>query len=149
MRRIMFKLFEVRDGKFTALPDVSSKKIKAFLFSSIIGLIIVSLSGWLKISEKDLWKIYTLILQQLGLSHELPRTESERGLDARIELEVDRALQEVQPEYDRIIAEADKKYQPRYIEEDNDESVCYTDECKKLAPPMRICAPWAENCPKN
>ena len=145
----MFKLFEVRDGKFTALPDVSSKKIKAFLFSSIIGLIIVSLSGWLKISEKDLWKIYTLILQQLGLSHELPRTESERGLDARIELEVDRALQEVQPEYDRIIAEADKKYQPRYIEEDNDESVCYTDECKKLAPPMRICAPWAENCPKN
>jgi len=145
----MFKLFEVRDGKFTALPDVSSKKIKAFLFSSIIGLIIVSLSGWLKISEKDLWKIYTLILQQLGLSHELPRTESERELDARIELEVDRALQEVQPEYDRIIAEADKKYQPRYIEEDNDESVCYTDECKKLAPPMRICAPWAENCPKN
>lgn len=145
----MFKLFEVRDGKFTALPDVSSKKIKAFLFSSIIGLIIVSLSGWLKISEKDLWKIYTLILQQLGLSHELPRTESEKELDARIELEVDRALQEVQPEYDRIIAEADKKYQPRYIEEDNDESVCYTDECKKLAPPMRICAPWAENCPKN
>ena len=145
----MFKLFEVRDGKFTALPDVSSKKIKAFLFSSIIGLMIVSLSGWLKISEKDLWKIYTLILQQLGLSHELPRTESERELDARIELEVDRALQEVQPEYDRIIAEADKKYQPRYIEEDNDESVCYTDECKALAPPMRICAPWAENCPKN
>jgi hypothetical protein len=145
----MFKLFEVRDGKFTALPDVSSKKIKAFLFSSIIGLIIVSLSGWLKISEKDLWKIYTLILQQLGLSHELPRTESERELDARIELEVDRALQEVQPEYDRIIAEADKKYQPRYIEEDNDETLCYTDDCKKLAPPMRICASWVENCPKN
>jgi len=145
----MFKLFEVRDGKFTALPDVSSKKIKAFLFSSIIGLMIVSLSGWLKISEKDLWKIYTLILQQLGLSHELPRTESERELDARIELEVDRALQEVQPEYDRIIAEADKKYKPIYVDEVNDETLCYTDDCKKLAPPMRICASWVENCPKN
>jgi len=144
MRRIMFKLFEVRGGKFTALPDVSSKKIKAFIFSSIIALIIVSLSGWLKISEKDLWKIYTLILQQIGLSHELPRKEREKELDARIELEVDKALQEVQPEYDRIIAEADKKYQPRYVEEENDESVCYTEECKKLAPPMRIFAPWIE-----
>ena len=145
----MFKLFEVRGGKFTALPDVSSKKIKAFLFSSIIGLIIVSLSGWLKISEKDLWKIYTLILQQLGLSQELPRKENEKELDARIELEVDKAIRDVIPEYDRIISDYDQKYKPIYIDEVNDETLCYTDDCKKLAPPMRICAPWAENCPKN
>ena len=66
----MFKLFEVRGGKFTALPDVSSKRIKSIIFGSIAVLIIVSLSGWLKMSEKELWKIYTLILQQLGLSYE-------------------------------------------------------------------------------
>jgi len=145
----MFKLFEVRGGKFTALPDVSSKKIKAFLFSSIIVLIIVSLSGWLKMSEKDLWKIYTLILQQLGLSHELPRRESEKELDARIELEVDKAIRDVIPEYDRIISDYDQKYKPVCVDEVNDETLCYTDECKKLAPPMRICASWVENCPKN
>ena len=146
---MMFKLFEVRGGKFTALPDVSSKKIKAFLFSSIIVLIIVSLSGWLKMSEKDLWKIYTLILQQLGLSHELPRRESEKELDARIELEVDKAIRDVIPEYDRIISDYDQKYKPVCVDEVNDETLCYTDECKKLAPPMRICASWVENCPKN
>ena len=145
----MFKLFEVRGGKFTALPDVSSKKIKAFLFSSIIGLIIVSLSGWLKMSEKDLWKIYTLILQQLGLSQELPRKENQKELDARIELEVDKAIRDVIPEYDRIISDYDQKYKPIYIDEVNDETLCYTDDCKKLAPPMRICASWVENCPKN
>ena len=145
----MFKLFEVRGGKFTALPDVSSKKIKAFIFSSIIGLIIVSLSGWLKMSEKDLWKIYTLILQQLGLSQELPRRESEKELDVRIELEVDKAIRDVIPEYDRIISDYDQKYKPIYIDEVNDETLCYTDDCKKLAPPMRICASWVENCPKN
>ena len=145
----MFKLFEVRGGKFTALPDVSSKKIKAFIFSSIIGLIIVSLSGWLKMSEKDLWKIYTLILHQLGLSHELPRRESEKELDVRIELEVDKAIRDVIPEYDRIISDYDQKYKPIYIDEVNDETLCYTDDCKKLAPPMRICASWVENCPKN
>jgi len=145
----MFRLFEVRDGKFTTLPDVSSKKIKSVIFSSIIVLIIVALSGWLKISEKDLWKIYTLILQQFGLSHELPRTESEKELDARIELEVDRAIRDVIPEYDRIISDYDKKYKPIYIDEVNDETLCYTDECKALAPPMRICAPWAPDCTKN
>ena len=146
---MMFKLFEVKGGKFTALPDVSSKKIKAFLFSSIIGLIIVSLSGWLKMSEKDLWKIYTLILQQLGLSQELPRRESEKELDVRIELEVDKAIRDVIPEYDRIISDYDQKYKPIYVDEVNDETLCYTDDCKKLAPPMRICASWVENCPKN
>ena len=142
----MFRLFEIKDGKLTTLPDVSSKKIKSVIFSSIIVLMIVSLSGWLKISEKELWKIYTLILQQFGLSHELPRTESEKQLEARIELEVDRAIENVRPEYDRIIAKEDQKYKPIYIDEVNDESVCYTEECKSLAPPMRICAPWVDNC---
>ena len=142
----MFKLFEVRGGKFTALPDVSSKRIKSIIFGSIAVLIIVSLSGWLKMSEKELWKIYTLILQQLGLSYELPRKESEKELEARIELEVDKAIRDVIPEYDRIIAEADKKYKPIYIDGVNDETLCYTEECKSLAPPMRICAPWVDNC---
>ena len=142
----MFKLFEVRDGKLTALPDVSSKRIKSIIFGSIAVLIIVSLSGWLKISEKELWKIYTLILQQLGLSYELPRKEREKELEARIELEVDRAIRDVIPEYDRIISDYDKKYKPIYIDEVNDETLCYTEECKSLAPPMRICAPWIDNC---
>jgi hypothetical protein len=146
MRRMMFKLFEVRGGKLTTLPVVSPKRIKSIIFGSIAVLIIVSLSGWLKMSEKELWKIYTLILQQLGLSYELPRTESEKELEARIELEVDRAIENVRPEYDRIIAEADSIYKPRYIDEVNDDTLCYTEECKSLAPPMRICAPWVDNC---
>ena len=142
----MFKLFEVRGGKLTTLPDVSSKRIKSIIFGSIAVLIIVSLSGWLKVSEKELWKIYTLILQQLGLSYELPRKEREKELEARIELEVDRAIRDVIPKYDRIISDYDKKYKPIYIDEVNDETLCYTDECKSLAPPMRICAPWIDNC---
>jgi len=142
----MFKLFEVRNGKLITLPDVSSKKIKSVIFGSIAVLIIVTLSGWLKINEKDLWKIYTLMLRQFGLNYELPRKEVEKELEARIELEIDSAIENVRPEYDRIIAEADIIYKPRYIEEKNDESVCYTEECKSLAPPMRICAPWVSGC---
>jgi hypothetical protein len=43
-------------------------------------------------SEKELWKIYTLMLRQFGLSYELPRKEREQELEARIELEVDSAI---------------------------------------------------------
>ena len=145
----MFKLFEIKNGKLTTLPDISSKKIKSVIFSFIIVLIIVSLSGWLKISEKDLWKIYTSILQQFGLNHELPRTESEKELESRIELEVDRAINNVTPEYDRIISDYDRKYKPRYSEKPVDENVCYTKDCKALGGELRICSSWVDGCPKE
>jgi hypothetical protein len=142
----MFKLFEIKEGKFTAIPDVSSKKIRGFIFGSIIILAVISLSGWLKIDEKDIWKFYNQIVQHFGLDRDSIRIESEKERDARIESDVDRAIEQVIPEYDRIIREADQIYQPKYLEEENDETLCYTDECKVLAPPMRICAPWIDDC---
>ncbi len=146
MRRIMFKLFEFKGGKFTAIPDITSKKIRGFIFGSIIILIVISLSGWLKIDEKDIWKFYNQIVEHFGLDRDSIRIESENERDARIESDVDRAIEQVTPEYDRIIREADQIYQPKYLEEENDETLCYTDECKALAPPMRICAPWVDDC---
>ena len=147
----MFKIFEIKEGKFTAFPQLSSKKIKGFFIISAVIAIISLFSGWLNISEKQLWKYYQLLLEQLNLKYELPELKNNQDkLDARVELEVDRALTEVTPEYDRIIAEADKnKYKPRYVDGVNDETVCYTDECKALAPPMRLCSPWVDDCPKE
>ncbi len=142
----MFKLFEFKGGKFTAIPDITSKKIRGFIFGSIIILIVISLSGWLKIDEKDIWKFYNQIVEHFGLDRDSIRIESEKERDARIESDVDRAIEQVTPEYDRIIREADQIYQPKYLEEENDETLCYTDECKALAPPMRICAPWVDDC---
>ena len=147
----MFNIFEIKEGKFTAFPQLSSKKIKGFFIISAVIAIISLFSGWLNISEKQLWKYYQLLLEQLNLKYELPELKNNQDkLDARVELEVDRALTEVTPEYDRIIAEADKnKYKPRYVDGVNDETVCYTDECKTLAPPMRLCSPWVDDCPKE
>ena len=147
----MFKIFEIKEGKFTAFPQLSSKKIKGFFIISAVIAIISLFSGWLNISEKQLWKYYQLLLEQLNIKYELPELKNNQDkLDARVELSVDRALAEATAEYDRIIAEADKsKYKPRYVDGVNDEAVCYTDECKALAPPMRLCAPWVDDCPKQ
>ena len=145
----MFRLFEIKDGKFTTLPDVSPGKIKNTIIVSAILLLISFVSGILTIDEKHLWKFYNVIIKQFGFQLELPDSKNEKSLESKIELEIDNSIKNVEREYDRIIREADKKYQPRYIEEKNDETLCYTDECRSLAPPMRICAPWLDDCPSQ
>ena len=70
-------------------------------------------------------------------------------LDRRIKGDVNRAIDAVNPEYNRIISEYDKKYEQRYIEYPIDKFDWYTDECKKLGGEMRICAPWVDSCPKK
>jgi hypothetical protein len=91
----MFKLFEYKDKQFKVLPSLSTKNIKGFFIVSIVIIIITSLSGWLKFEEKDLWKIYSLLIDQLNLKQELPDLrDNEKKLEAEIELEVDRAIRE-------------------------------------------------------
>ena len=143
----MFKLFEVKEGKFEVLPTIRTGNIKKGLIVVVVMITIASLSGWLKIEEKDLWKVYHLLIEKLNLEQVLPEiVDNEEKLDVKVELEVDSALIEVIPKYDQIILEEDKKYQPKYMDEVNDENLCYTEECKSLSPPMRICSPWMEGC---
>lgn len=128
-------------------PGIKQYAIIGIVLSSIIA----TLSQCTGISTNHLWDLLDEIQRKYfpqSIINEFIIKDPEK-LNRRVERDVDRAIQNVTPEYDRIIAEADKKYKPRYVDEKNDESVCYTDECKALAPPMRICSPWVENCPKN
>lgn len=142
----MFKIFEFKGGKVSFLPSLDPKHIKGFFISTIILLIVIGLAGWLKIDEKDVWKFYNLLIQQFGLKEQVPQQDRQKELDSRVEIEVDKAIRDVEPEYNRIIVELDRKYKPRYMDLKNDKSVCYTDECKALAPPMRICSAWVDGC---
>jgi hypothetical protein len=143
----MFKLFEIKEGKFKVLPTLNPKHIKGFIIISIIALIIAGFSDHFKIDEKQLWKIYTAIIEKFGLKQDIPDLpDHQKQLDAKVELEVDKAIRNYWREIKESPAEV---YKPRYIEEENDESVCYTEECKALAPPMRLCAPWVDNCPQQ
>jgi hypothetical protein len=142
----MFKIFEVKDGKTTFLPILNPNNIKKSIIVSVIILFVVGISVWLKVDEKDIWKFYNLLIEQFGLKQQAPHIDRQKEIEARIEIEVDKAIRDVNSEYDRIISDYDKKYKQKYMDLKNDESVCYTDECKKLAPPMRICAPWVKDC---
>jgi hypothetical protein len=128
-------------------PDIKQYAIIGIVLSSIIAI----LSQCTGVSENGLWDLFDEIQRKYfpqTILNEFIIKDPEK-LNRRIGRDVDRAIQNVTSEYDRIIEEADQKYKPKYVDEKNDESVCYTDECKALAPPMRICAVWVENCPKN
>jgi hypothetical protein len=128
-------------------PDIKQYAIIGIILTSIIA----SLSQCTGIRETSLWDVFDEIQRKYfpqTILNEFIIKDPEK-LNRRIGRDVDRAIQNVTLEYDRIIEEADQKYKPKYVDEKNDESVCYTDECKALAPPMRICAVWVEDCPKN
>ena len=140
----MFKLFEIKSGKFTVLPDVNPKNIKGSIIAVVIVAVVVFLSGWLKIEEKELWKFYNSIIQHFGLKQNLPDINNEKKLDAKIESEVDRAIRE----YEDLTRDSDppRVPLPRFIEMAPDEASCYSEECKKLGGEMRLCAPWVDTC---
>jgi hypothetical protein len=119
--------------------------------SIILSTLIAALSQCTGIHENNLWDLLDEVQRKYFPQTTINRViiQDPEKLNRRIQRDVDKAINNVTPEYDRIISDYDRKYKPRYVEEQNDETVCYTDECKSLAPPMRICAPWVDDCPKD
>lgn len=143
----MIKLFEFKNGKLSTFPEIGLNAIKGFALTTLILLIVSFLAGLFKLSDKDIWKIYHLILQHFGLSSRLPEIKNKPSLDAKAEVEVDRALRE----YEELTGDYGvvKLPAPIFSEKPVDVSVCYTDECKSLGGEMRLCSPWYEGCSKN
>jgi hypothetical protein len=128
---------------------VSNKTI--ITTSIVLSTIIAALSQCTGIHENNLWDILDEVQRKYFPQTTINKViiQDPEKLNRRIQRDVNKAIDNVIPEYDRIISDYDRKYQPKYVEEKNDESVCYTDECKSLAPLMRICAPWVDDCPKD
>jgi hypothetical protein len=131
--------------------NFGSKKPTIFNYA-IVGIvlttIIATLSQCTGVTTNDLWDLLDEIQRKYfpqSILNEFILKDPEK-LNRRIIRDVDKAIRNVTPEYDRIIREADQKYQPKYLEKPVDDSVCYTEECKKLGGEMRICAPWVSGC---
>ena len=126
-------------------------KKQIIIISVVLSGIVATLSQCTGISSDHLWDLLDEVQRTL-----FPQTiindillQDPDIIRRRVGRDVTRAIDAVTPEYDRIIAEANKKFRPKYVDETNDESVCYTDQCKALAPPMRICSVWVDTCPKD
>jgi len=128
-------------------------KKQLIIVGIIVSTLIASLSQCTGVSENGLWDLLDEIQRKYfpqGILNELILQDPNQ-VKRRVERDVDRAIRDVTKEYDRIIDKSNEKYKPRFIEETNDESLCYTEDCKKLAPPIRMCSPVFEgiNCPSK
>jgi hypothetical protein len=125
-------------------PTIFNYAIVGIVLTTIIAI----LSQCTGVSKNGLWDLLDEIQRRYfpqGILNEFILKDPEK-LNRRIIRDVDKAIRDVTPEYDRIISDYDRKYKPKYLEKPVDDSVCYTEECKKLGGEMRICAPWIEDC---
>jgi hypothetical protein len=122
-------------------------KKQLIILSIVLSSIIAALSQCTGASEDGLWDLLDEIQRKY-----FPQTilneifiQDPNKVERRVKRDVDRALDEVTPEYDRIIEESNKRYKPRYVEKPPDGSEAQ----RLLGGEMRICAVWVDDCPKD
>ena len=122
-------------------------KKQLIILSTVLSFLIAALSQCTGVSENGLWDLLDEIQRKY-----FPQTilneifiQDPNKVERRVKRDVDRALDEVTPEYDRIIQESNKRYKPRYSEKAPDGSEAQ----KLLGGEMRICAVWVDDCPKQ
>jgi hypothetical protein len=124
-------------------PDIKQYAIIGIVLSSVIAV----LSQCTGVSENGLWDLLDEVQRKYfpqTILNEFILKDPEK-LNRRIKRDVDRAIDEVTPEYDRIIEESNKRYKPRYVEKAPDGSEAQ----RLLGGEMRICAVWVDDCPKQ
>ena len=117
-------------------------KKQLLILGLVLSSIIAALSQCTGVSENGLWDLLDEIQRKYfpqTILNELILQDSNQ-VKRRVERDVTRAIDEVMPEYDRIIQQAIKK--PKYVEKEPDGSEAQ----KLLGGEMRICAPWVEDC---
>jgi len=119
-------------------------KKQLIILSVVLSSIIAALSQCTGVSEDGLWDLLDEVQRKY-----FPQTilneifiQDPNKVERRVKRDVDRAIDEVTPEYDRIIQESNKKYKPRYSEKAPDGSEAQ----RLLGGEMRICAVWVDDC---
>ena len=132
--------FDFQFGK--KKPDIRQYAIIGIVLTTVIG----TLSQCTGISQNKIWDLFDEIQRKYfpqGILNEYIIKDPEK-LNRRIKRDVDKAILE----YERLTGDSGTPRipLPRLIEKAPDNSVCYTEECKKLGGEMRLCAPWLDDC---
>ena len=122
-------------------------KKQLIVVSIVLSSIIAALSQCTGVSESGLWDLLDEVQRKYfpnSILNELI-LQDPHAVERRVKRDVDRAIDQVTPEYNRIIEESNKRYKPKYVEKAPDGSEAQ----KLLGGEMRICAVWVDDCPKE
>jgi hypothetical protein len=122
-------------------------KKQLIILSIVLSSIIAGLSQCTGVSESGLWDLLDEIQRKYFPNTILNELilQDPHAVERRVHRDVDRAIDQVTPEYNKIIEESNKKYKPKYVEKVPDGSEAQ----KLLGGEMRICAVWVDDCPKD
>ena len=116
------------------------KKKESLKIIVILTLLVAALAGIFKIEEAKIWDIvYETILYLDPDSSLIPELQKDPGIiERKTERTVDKAIRE----YEDLTGDSGEVRipEPRFIEEPGD---------SLLGGPMRLCAPWVDDCPKE
>ena len=122
-------------------------KKQLIVLSIVLSSIIAGLSQCTGVSQNGLWDLLDEVQRKYfpnSILNELI-LQDPHAVERRVKRDVDRAIDQVTPEYNKIIEESNKRYKPKYVEKAPDGS-----EAQRLVGgEMRICAVWVDDCPKN
>ncbi len=122
-------------------------KKQLIVVSIVLSTLIAALSQCTGASEDGLWDLFDEIQRKYfpGTIAGQVILQDPHKVERRVKRDVGRAIDQVTPEYNRIIEESNKRYKPKYVEKAPDGSEAQ----KLLGGEMRICAIWVDDCPKN
>ena len=122
-------------------------KKQLIVVSLVLSTIVATLSQCTGASQEILWDFLDEVQRSLfpGTVINDVLLKDPNIIKRRVERDVTRAIDQVTPEYDRIIEQSNKKYKPKYVEKAPDGSEAQ----KLLGGEMRICAIWVDDCPKD
>ncbi len=123
------------------------RKKTSIYFILVLTIVVTSLSSCLKIEDKHIWDIiYEVLVKYQPDSPLIPELQKDPGIiDRKVKRTVNKAIRD----YERLTGDDGTVIipSPRYSEKPVNTSVCYTDECRSLGGEIRLCAPWALDCP--
>ena len=122
-------------------------KKRLIVVSIVLSSINAALSQCTGVSESGLWDLLDEVQRKYfpnSILNELI-LQDPHAVERRVHRDVDRAIDQVTPEYNKIIEESNKKYKPKYVEKAPDGSEAQ----RLLGGEIRICAVWVDDCPKN
>ena len=122
-------------------------KKQLIVVSIVLSSIIAALSQCTGVSQNALWDLFDEIQRKYfpGTIAGQVILEDPHKVERRVKRDAGRAIDQVTPEYNRIIEESNKRYKPKYVEQAPDGSEAQ----KLLGGEMRICAVWVDDCPKD
>ena len=124
-----------------------SKVIRFAVIGIVLTTLVSTISRCTGVDEGSIQDIIDEIQRKY-----FPQTELNEYIikdDNLLKRRIDRDVYKAIRDYERLTGDDGtvKLPPPRYSEKPVDTSVCYTDECRSLGGEMRLCSPWALDCP--